>query len=123
MTGYKIFFKTVKYSFIADKKDFLLSLLTTIVSSSWVFVSTASFALVINEMSSFITTGYLNHAKLNQAVGLLVVSSFLPTVSDFLDQYIGSKLFRRINLFFRNKWIQKISSLDLATIENKKFHE
>lgn len=123
MTGYKIFFKTVKYSFIADKKDFLLSLLTTIVSSSWVFVSTASFALVINEMSSFITTGYLNHAKLNQAVGLLVVSSFLPTVSDFLDQYIGSKLFRRINLFFRNKWIQKISSLDLATIENKKFHD
>lgn len=123
MTGYKVFFQTVKYSFIADKKSFLLSLLTTIVSSSWLFVSTASFALVINEVSSFINTGFINHTKLNQAVALMVLSSFLPSVSDILDQYIGSKLFRRINLFFRNKWIKKISSLDLATIENKKFHD
>lgn len=123
MTGYKVFFQTVKYSFIADKKDFLFSLLTTIVSSSWLFVSTASFALVINEVSSFINTGFINHDKLNQAVALMVLSSFLPSLSDILDQYIGSKLFRRINLFFRNKWIKKISSLDLATIENKKFHD
>jgi ATP-binding cassette subfamily B protein len=123
MTGYKIFFKSVKYGFVADKKDFLLSLFTTVVSSSWVFISTASFALIINEVSSVISTGFLNQAKINQAIILLVLSNFLPTVSDFLDRYIGAKLFRKINLFFKTSWLKKIGDLDLEIIESKNFQD
>jgi ATP-binding cassette subfamily B protein len=123
MTGYKVFFKTVKYGFIADKRDFLLCILTAVLISTWVFASTASFALIINEVSAVINTGVLNQEKLNYAIILLVISSFIPSIAGFFDQYVGSKLFRRVSLFFRTNWLKKIGGLDIEIIENKNFQD
>ncbi len=123
MTGYRVFINSVGTGFRADKKAFLLTILTTIIVSSWSFITMASFAEIINIVADSIATGVLDSKRLIITIVILIFANLIPNLTDHYDQYMGEKLFKRIDLYMLRKWINKISSLDLGTIEGKTFQD
>lgn len=123
MTGYKVFLNSVGTGFRSDKKAFLLTILTTIIVSSWSFITMASFAEIINIVADSVATGVLDSKRLFFTIVILIFANLIPNLTDHYDQYIGEKLFKKIDLYMLRKWINKISSLDLGTIEGKTFQD
>lgn len=123
MTGYKVFLNSVGTGFKADKKAFLLTIFTTIIVSSWSFITMASFAEIINIVADSMSTGVLDSRRLIITMAILVFANLIPNLTDHYDQYLAEKLFKKIDLYVLKKWINKISSLDLGTIEGKNFQD
>lgn len=123
MTGYKVFLKSVATGWKADKKSFWITVVNTIVVSSWSFITVASFAQIINIVADSAKTGVLDTHKIALTILFIIFANFVPNISDYYDQYVGDKLFRNISLYVTKKWINKISSLDLGTVEGRSFQD
>lgn len=124
MNGYKIFFKSVKEGYLADKKSFLISIVNSILTSSWSFITTGSFAIIVNELAKSLGEGTeVNWNSIYFSIFLIVISNLIPNVADIYDQFIGDRLFRNIDLFLRMKWLEKMGTFDIGIIEGKKFQD
>ena len=124
MNGYKIFFKSVKEGYLADKKSFLISIVNSILTSSWSFITTGSFAIIVNELAKSLGEGMeVNWNSIYFSIFLIVISNLIPNAADIYDQFIGDRLFRNIDLFLRMKWLEKMGTFDIGIIEGKKFQD
>lgn len=83
----------------------------------------ASFAEIINIVADSIATGVLDSKRLIITIVILIFANLIPNLTDHYDQYMGGKLFKKIDLYMIRKWVNKISSLDIGTIEGKTFQD